>query len=94
MINPKQLDLRVFEPKNTKIQDYYMRLCQFREFLAAFPALSFSYLSSIPKIKVFNCKTEGKMEAYIYPPLMFSESSLFGNLLVFEKLNIIQMGID
>lgn len=94
MINPEELGMRVFGPEGTKVRNQCVRSHRFRAFLAVFPVLSFSYSSSMPKINVINCKTEGKTEAYAFAPSMFIESSLSGNLLVFEDLNVIQMGID
>lgn len=34
------------------------------------------------------------MEAYAFAPLIFNESSLSGNQLMFEDLNIVQMNIN
>lgn len=93
-INLEELDMRIFGPKGIKVQNQYIKLHQFRVFLAAFPAFTFSYTLSMPKINVSDCKTERKMETYAFVPSIFSESSLSNNLLVFENFIIIQMGID
>lgn len=46
------------------------------------------------KINIINYKTEEKTEAYAFVLLIFNENFLSDNLLMFEDLNVIQMGID
>ncbi len=94
MINLDELTMRVFGPEGTKVRDQCVRSHRLRAFLAAFPAFSFSYVSSMSKINVIDYKTEGKTEAYAFAPSIFSESSLSGNQSVFEDLNVVQMGIN
>lgn len=94
MIDPKELIIRLFGPEGTKVQNQCVRSYWLKAFLAAFPAFYIFYTSFMPKINVIDYKTEGKTEAYAFAPLIFSESSLFGNQSVFEDFNIIQIGID
>lgn len=78
-INFEELGIRIFELKNIKIQDQCIRLYKFKTFLIAFLAFTFFYTLFIPKINIIDCKTEGKIEVYIFAPLMFGENSLFSN---------------
>lgn len=94
MIDSEELGIRLFGPESIKVRDQCVRSYQFKAFLTALPLFSFSYRSSIPKINVIDCKTEGKAEAYAFVPSMFSQSSLSGNILMFEDLNVIQMSIN
>lgn len=48
----------------------------------------------MPVSDQINCKLEEKIEAYAFALSMFSESWLADNQLVFEDLNVIQLGID
>ena len=45
-------------------------------------------------INRINCKVERKTETYTFALSIFSESSLNRNLLVFEDLKVIQIGIE
>lgn len=86
--------MRIMELEGMEIREQYIRSYQLRAFLAAFPAFSFFYVSSMPKINIINYNTEGKTEVYAFAPSMFGESFLAGNQLVFENLYVIQIGIN
>ena len=47
----------------------------------------------MPNINKINCRTEGSIEACVFIFLMFSQSLTANNIVVFEDLNIKQMGI-
>ncbi len=51
--------MRVMGPEDTQVREQYVRSHRLRAFFAAFPAFSFSYTSSMPKINVIDCNTEG-----------------------------------
>lgn len=46
------------------------------------------------KINVIDCKIKGKTEACVFISLIFGKSYFFGNLLLFENFNVIQIGIN
>lgn len=62
--------------------------------MAEFRAFSFSYSIFKPKINVIISKSKGKTKTYTFDPLMLSENSLSGQILVFKDLNFIPIGID
>ena len=66
IIDPKELVIRTFGPENIMVQDKCVKSHQFRAFLAAFPAFTFTYTSLMPKINVIDYKTIGKTEAYAF----------------------------
>lgn len=55
---------------------------------------SFYTFAFMPIINCIKYKAEGKTRAYAFAFLIFSKSSFAGNQLVFEDLNVVQMGID
>lgn len=72
-----------------------MRFHRFRSFVAAFLSIDLLYKStSMSIINRINCKVERKTETYTFALSIFSESSLNRNLLVFEDLKVIQIGIE
>ena len=71
-----------------------MRFHRFWLFTAVFPSIDLlNRFASMSVINCIDCRMEKKTETYTLPLFMFSESSFNGNLLVFEDLNVIQMGI-
>lgn len=95
MINSYELITNVFGPEGVKIRDQCIKFYHFQLFLDMFLSESLSYVSA--SMLVINCikyKVEGKTEIYVFASLMFSESSLVGNQLAFEDLNVVQIGID
>lgn len=95
MIDPYELTINVFGPKGVRIRDQCIKFYRFQSFLAAFPSITLLYLSvCMPTIDWIKCQRERKTEAYAFVSSMFNESSLAGNQLVFEDLNIVQMGIE
>lgn len=63
-------------------------------FRAAFPFEAFIFNPQIPVVNIINCKREGPTKAFAFAPSMHSESSLAGNIAVFEDLNVDQLGFD
>ena len=62
--------------------------------MAAFPSIKLLYTSaSMPALNCIDYRAEKKTKAYVFALSIFSESSLTGNISVFEDLNVIQMGI-
>lgn len=94
MIDPYRLAGEVFGTEGTRIRHQCVRFHRFGSFMAAFPSIKLLYTSaSMSAINCIDCRAEGKTEAYAFAPSMFSESSLAGNMSVFEDLSVIQMGI-
>lgn len=62
--------------------------------LASLSAHFFDYSSTIPIINCIDCKTEKKTTAYAFAPFIYSKASIARKILVFEDLNIFQMGLD
>lgn len=95
MIDLYELVMTIFGLESIQICEQCVKFHRFCLFLAAFPSESLSYsFVFMPVIDCIQCKTEKKTEAYAFASSMFSKSSLAGNQLVFEDLNVIQMGID
>lgn len=95
MIDPYKLIINVFGPEGVQIRNQCIKFYQFRSFLAVFLSIILLYLSVyIPIIDQIKCQREEKMEAYAFAPSIFHKSLIAGNQLVFENLNIVQMGIE
>ena len=61
--------------------------------MVVFLLIKLLYFISIFALNCINCKIVGKIEVYAFILFIFSESLLNHFLLVFENLNIVQMGI-
>lgn len=90
MINPYELAMNVFGPESAQIRNQYIKFHRFRLFLAIFPSVTLLYSSvCISTIDCIKCQREGKTEVYAFAPSIFNKSSLLGNYLVFEDLNLV-----
>lgn len=95
MIDPFKLAVNVFGIEGTRVCHQYVRFHCYRSFMAAFLSINLLYPSILmPVINCVDCKVEEKTKAFMFAPFIFSESSLAGNISVFEDLNIMQMGIE
>lgn len=70
-----------------------MKFHCFQLFVAVFLLIKLLYFVSIPTINYIYCKIEEKIKAYTFTLSIFSKSSLNSNILIFENLNIVQIGI-
>ena len=95
MLDPEDVASRPFNEESTHIRSQCTRVHRFKAFQAGFPQEAFQYSPKpMPKLNIIDCKREGKTKAFAFAPSMHNESSLSGNIGVFEDLNVIQMGID
>ena len=63
-------------------------------FIAAFLSIQFLYSAAMPKVDIINCNTKGVIKAYPFALFMSNESTIAGNISVFEDLTIQQLGLD
>ena len=94
MLCPRTLIAKAFGKENGGQQDLYIRHHRFTFFIVAFPSIQFSYSAAMPKVDIINCNTEEVIEAYPFAPSMSNESTIAGNISVFEDLTIRQLGLD
>lgn len=94
MLCPRTLIAKAFGKENDGQQALCICHHRFTLFIAAFLSIQFSYSAAMPKVDIINCNTEGVTEAYPFASSMSNESTIAGNISVFENLTIRQMGLD
>lgn len=76
-----------------KQKDQYIWYHWFTLFIAGFSNQPFTYSAPMPKVNIIHYKTKSSTIAYLFTPTMASKSTIIGNISVFEKLNINQLGL-
>ena len=85
----------VFGLEGRETRKKYTRFYRFKAFQAAFPAKDLVLPSaSMLNINKIDYRTKGNTESHTFTPSMFSESSIVGNISVFQDLNVNQIGIQ
>lgn len=101
MWNPKReyLDIflvmsSIFGHAGTEIRKKCQQMHRFNAFRTGFPQENFSHQPRMPIINIIDCKRKKSIKPFLFALSMFNESSIAGNLAVFEDPNIIQIGLD
>lgn len=94
MIDLFKLTVDVFGIKSIEICHQCVSFYCYLLFIAAFLSINLLYTFGLMSIiNYIDCKLEGNTKDFAFAPSIFGKSFIAGNILVFEDLNIKQMGI-